>query len=134
MTLHISLSIVTYSLVTLSTLWALVLALQSYLLHNKIHSDWVIHYFPPLQIMESRLFQMIVLDLLLLSFTFISGLMLIEELAPRLVHKIALSIVALCILGILLWRYYCGWHRTILRSLILICLIFSLLYWNTWYS
>ena len=74
--------------------------------------------FPPLQAMESLLFQMISTGLLFLSVSLLSGFIFIEDLfAQHLVHKTILSIVAWFIFSsLLIGRKRYGWRgKTAIR-------------------
>ncbi len=57
-TLHILSGIIAYSLLSISALQALFLAFQDYKLRHK-HPGWVMQKLPPLQVMETLLFQII---------------------------------------------------------------------------
>ena len=116
-TLHIFFSIIAYSLLSISALQALFLAIQDYQLHHK-HPGWVMQKLPPLQVMETLLFQMIALGVVLLSLSLISGIIFLEDLfAQHLVHKTVLSIMAWCIFAMLLWgHWHYGWRgKTVIR-------------------
>ncbi len=116
-TLHILFSIVAYSLLSISVLQALFLALQDYQLHHK-HPGWVMQKLPPLQVMETLLFQMIALGFVLLSLSLISGIIFLEDIfAQHLVHKTVLSIIAWSVFAMLLWGHWrYGWRgKTAIR-------------------
>jgi ABC-type uncharacterized transport system permease subunit len=67
---------------------------------------------PPLQTMESLLFEMIAVGFVLLSLALLSGFSFLEDMfAQRQVHKTVLSIIAWFVFGTLLWgRYRFGWR------------------------
>lgn len=116
-TLHVLTSFTAYSLLSISAIQAIFLAIQDYQLHHK-HPGWVIQKLPPLQVMETLLFQMITLGFLLLSLSLISGIIFLEDIfAQHLVHKTVLSIVAWCVFGTLLWGHWrYGWRgKTAIR-------------------
>jgi len=116
-TLHILFSIVAYSLLSISALQALFLAFQDYQLHRK-RPGWVMQKLPPLQLMETLLFQMIALGFILLSLSLVSGFIFLEDIfAQHLVHKTVLSSVAWCVFAILLWGHWrYGWRgKTAIR-------------------
>jgi len=116
-TLHILASILAYSLLSISALQALFLALQDYQLHHK-HPGWVMQRLPPLQVMEKLFFQMITVGFGLLSLSLISGLVFLDDLfAQHLAHKTVLSTMAWCIFAILLWGHWrYGWRgKTAIR-------------------
>ncbi|MCI0400422.1 MAG: cytochrome c biogenesis protein CcsA [Gammaproteobacteria bacterium] len=108
---HVLLSVIAYSLLTIAAFQALLLAIQDRQLRNK-RPVRIIHALPPLQTMETLLFQIIGIGFFLLSLSLISGLMFVEDLfAQHLVHKTVLSIVAWLVFAVLLWgRWHFGWR------------------------
>ena len=114
---HIILSILAYSLLSIAALQAALLYIQDRHLHNKQPGGFI-RALPPLQTMESLLFQMIGLGFVVLSLALLSGGVAIEDLfAQHLVHKTVLSILAWIVFGVLLWgRWQFGWRgRTAIR-------------------
>jgi len=114
---HILTSILAYSMLSIAAVQAILLYIQDTHLHNK-HPGGFIRALPPLETMETLLFQMIGLGFLVLSISLLSGLPYIDNLLEqRLVHKTVLSVVAWLIFGVLLfgrWRF--GWRgRTAIR-------------------
>ncbi len=109
--IHIILSISAYSLLMISTVQALMLAVQERLIKEK-RATIIMHTLPPLQVMESLLIQIIVIGFFLLSLSLASGTMFIDDLlAQHLAHKTVLSIAAWIIYAILLWgRWSAGWR------------------------
>jgi len=115
--LHILLSIISYSLLALAALQAILLSFQERHLHNH-HPGGLIRALPPLQTMEVLLFQMIRAGFILLSLALFSGILLLEDLfAQHLAHKTILSIIAWAVFATLLWgRHTQGWRgRTATR-------------------
>ncbi len=116
--IHIFFSILAYSLLSISALQAIFLAIQDYQLRRR-HPGWVFQMlFPPLRIMEKLLFQLIAVGFGLLSMSLISGLFFLEDIfAQHLVHKTVLSIIAWCVFAILLWGHWqFGWRgKTAIR-------------------
>jgi ABC-type uncharacterized transport system permease subunit len=116
--IHIFFSVLAYSLLTISALQTIFLAIQDYQLHRR-HPGWVFQMlFPPLQIMEKLLFQLIAMGFGLLSISLISGLLFLKDIfAQHLVHKTVLSIMAWCVFAILLWGHWqFGWRgKTAIR-------------------
>ena len=111
MNTHILSSIIAFSLLTIAAFQALLLAVQNSQL--KSHNPGrLMLAFPPLQAMESLLFQMISAGLLFLSVSLLSGFIFIEDLfAQHLVHKTLLSIVAWIIFSsLLIGRKRYGWR------------------------
>ena len=109
--IHILLSICAYSLLMISAMQALILALQEKMLKAK-RAAKVINILPPLQVMENLLVQLIVIGFFLLSLSLASGLMFINDLfGQHLVHKTILSMIAWVTYCILLWgRWARGWR------------------------
>jgi len=115
--IHILLSIIAYSLLSIAALQAILLAIQDQHLHNK-HPGGFIRMLPPLQTMETLLFQMIALGFILQSLSLISGFVFLDDIfAQHLAHKTVLSIVAWLVFAILLWgRWRFGWRgKTAIR-------------------
>ncbi len=115
--IHILLSFLAYSTLSIAAIQALLLAVQEKHLHNK-HPGGFIRALPPLQTMESLLFQMITLGFVLQSLSLISGFIYIEDIfAQHLVHKTILSMLAWAVYAILLWgRWHYGWRgKTAIR-------------------
>jgi ABC-type uncharacterized transport system permease subunit len=109
--LHILLSVLAYSLLTLAAFQAVMLSMQDYYLRKKKPTR-IMQYLPPLQVMESLLFQIIAAGFFLLSLSLLSGFMFMQDItAQHLIHKTALSIVAWLVFLILLsGRWYFGWR------------------------
>lgn len=115
--LHIFISLLAYSLLSLAALLALVLAMQNKHLHNH-HPGGVLRALPPLKHMESLLFQVIGVGFSLLSVALLTGFIYLDDIfAQHQVHKTTLSLVAWLIFAILLWgRVQFGWRgRTAIR-------------------
>lgn len=109
--LHVLTSMLAYSLLTLASGQALLLAVQDTHLRRH-HPGGFVRALPPLQTMESLLFEMISLGFVLLSVSLLTGFLYLEDMfAQHLVHKTVLSIVAWLTFAILLWgRYRFGWR------------------------
>ena len=108
---HILLSLAAYSLFTLAAVQAIVLAIQEQQLRQR-HLAGLMRKLPPLQTMETALFQLIGGGFILLTIGLLTGVLFIEDIfAQHLVHKTALSIVAWCVFATLLWgRWQYGWR------------------------
>ena len=111
MNLHILSSIIAFSLLTIAAFQALLLALQDKQLKNH-NPGRLMLALPPLQAMESLLFQIIGLGVLLLSFSLLSGFFFIEDLfAQHLAHKTLFSLIAWAIFSsLLIGRERYGWR------------------------
>jgi ABC-type uncharacterized transport system permease subunit len=111
LTIHILVSMLAYSLFTLASVQAVLLAIQDHHLRQR-HPGGFIRALPPLQTMESLLFEMIAVGFVLLSLALLSGFAFLENMfEQRLAHKTVLSIIAWVVFGTLLWgRYRFGWR------------------------
>ena len=109
--IHILLSICAYSLLMISAIQALMLALQEKLIKEK-RAFIVMSKLPPLQIMEALLIQIIIIGFFMLSLSLVSGTMFIDDIfRQHLAHKTILSIMAWFIYATLLWgRWSAGWR------------------------
>ena len=114
---HILTSLLAYSILGLAVLQAILHAIQDHHLRNRSPGGFI-RALPPLQTMESLLFQMIATGFTLLTLALVTGALFIEDIfAQQLVHKTTLSIIAWCVFAILLWgRWRFGWRgRTAIR-------------------
>ena len=110
---HILLSILAYSMFTIAALQAGFLAFQNYQLRHR-HAASVIKRFPPLQDMESFLFELLWAGQILLSLGIVAGFMFVEDMwAQGLPHKTVFSLLAWTVFSVLLWgRHQLGWRGT----------------------
>jgi len=108
---HILTSLLAYSILGLAVLQAVLLAVQDHHLRNR-NPGGFIRALPPLQTMESLLFQMITTGFVLLTLALVTGALFLEDIfAQHLVHKTTLSIIAWGVFAILLWgRWRFGWR------------------------
>lgn len=111
MNLHILSSIIAFSLLNIAALQALLLALQEQQLRRHQPKRLMLAL-PPLQAMETLLFQMLGTGVLFLSIALFSGFLFVENLfAQHLAHKTVLSICAWLIFsGLLAGRIRYGWR------------------------
>ena len=111
MSTHVLTSILAFSLLNIAALQAVLLAIQDQQLRHH-HPKRLMLALPPLQAMESLLFQIIATGLVFLTISLISGFVFIEDLfAQHLVHKTVLSILAWIIFsGLLFGRLRYGWR------------------------
>jgi len=115
--IHILFSVLAYSMFVLAAVQAVLLAIQERHLRNRQPGGFI-RALPPLQIMETMLFQMIGTGFALLTIALLTGFFFLEDIfAQQLVHKTSLSIAAWIIFGVLLWgRWRFGWRgRTAIR-------------------
>jgi ABC-type uncharacterized transport system permease subunit len=125
---HILLSLAAYSLFTLAAIQAIVLAVQEQQLKQR-HLAGLIRKLPPLQSMESTLFQLISSGFILLSIGLTAGVFFIDDIfAQHLAHKTVLSLIAWCVFATLLWqRWRNGLRGKTAIKWILIGFVFLLL-------
>ena len=117
LTSHILTSLLAYSILGLAVLQAILLAIQDNHLRNRSPGGFI-RSLPPLQTMESLLFQMIATGFALLTLALVTGALFLEDIfAQHLVHKTTLSIIAWAVFAVLLWgRWRFGWRgRTAIR-------------------
>jgi len=108
---HILLSVLAYSAMTMAAFQALMLAFQNYQLRHKHPTGWI-RLLPPLQTMEALLFELLWAGQSLLTLAIISGAIYVEDLfAQHLAHKTVFSLIAWCFYATLLWGHYkWGWR------------------------
>lgn len=108
---HVLLSILAYSLLTIATLQALFLAFQNYRLKHK-RDLAPLRLMPPLQTMETLLFEMLWGGQILLTAAIISGVIFLQDIfAQHVAHKAVFTLIAWVIYSVLLWgRHSLGWR------------------------
>ena len=109
--LHILISILAYSVLSIAAIQAILLAIQNKYLRNK-HPGGFIRSFPPMETMESLLFKMIGVGFVLQSISLVTGMLYLENMFEQhLAHKTILSIVSWFVFAVLLWgRWRFGWR------------------------
>jgi ABC-type uncharacterized transport system permease subunit len=109
--MHIIVSLLAYSLLSIAALQAIALGVQDHQLKHR-HPGGLIRALPPLAQMDHMLFRFIAAGLLLLSVALITGAAYLDDIfAQHLVHKTVLSIVAWVVFAVLLighWKL--GWR------------------------
>jgi len=114
---HILLSVVAFSLLSIGALQAVLLAIQERQLRNH-RPNGFISALPPMESMESLLFQIILIGFIVLTLALFNGLLDLKDMfAQHLVHKTVLSLFAWLVFATLLWgRWRYGWRgRTAIR-------------------
>ncbi len=108
---HVMLSIIAYSLLTIATLQAILLNYQTTQLKAH-HVKSVLGIFPPLQTMETLLFDMVWAGFVLLSLSIGTGAVFIDNMFEQhLTHKTAFSVISWLIYATLLFgRHALGWR------------------------
>lgn len=115
--IHILISVAAYSVLSIAAVQAVLLTVHDHYLRNKRPGGFI-RALPPLQSMETLLFQMIALGFILQTISLVTGFTFLENmLAQHLVHKTVLSLIAWMVFAILLWgRWKFGWRgRTAIR-------------------
>ena len=130
MLMHISSSILAYAVLTLAAIQSALVALQDHQLRHR-HTRGVVQILPPLQLMEKMLFELLLVGVLLLTVSIVTGFVFVEDIfAQHLVHKTVLTLVAWLLFSILLWGHYqLGWRsqtavRFTLAGFVLLMLAF----------
>jgi ABC-type uncharacterized transport system permease subunit len=133
MLLHICSSILAYAVLTLAAIQSALLSLQDRQLKQR-HTTGIIQILPPLQLMESMLFELLWIGVSLLTIAIVSGFVFIDDIfAQSLVHKTVLTIVAWVLFSTLLWGHYqLGWRsRTAVRLTLSGFLLLMLAFWGS---
>lgn len=109
---HIVLSLAAYCVLFMAAIQAILLNVQNReLKHKSLNRIWV-SVLPPLQTMESLLFDLLLLGFILLTVALFLGFVSVDNLlAQHLVHKTFFSILSWFLFGILLFgRWHMGWR------------------------
>ena len=123
---HILLSIIAYSLLAVASLQALFMAYIDQQIRAK-QSSRFLSGMPPLQQLETLLFRFILVGLLVLTASLISGFIYLDDLfGQHVAHKTVLSLLAWLLFTILvLGHHFLGWRG---RTAVRLCLVaFTLL-------
>ena len=107
---HIVLSIIAYGLLAIAALQAVMLSFGDYeLKHRKFG---LVRHLPPLQTMESLLFELLWAGLIFLTLSIVSGFIFLDDIYnPGLIHHTSITMVAWIVFSILLWvRHQLGWR------------------------
>lgn len=115
--IHIVLSTLALIVLVGAAFQALLLASQEWMLKHK-QAIGFIQYFPPLEVMETYLFTLISIAIILLTLVLTSSLILFHPIfGQRLWQKILLSLLAWgVLLMLLIGRSYFGWRGKIAIS------------------
>lgn len=109
--LHIGSSILAYAVLTLAALQAVAVAIQDRQLRHR-HTRGLVRMLPPLELMETMLFELIWFGLALLTLSIASGTLFIDDMfAQNVAHKTILTLCAWMVFAVLLWgRHQLGWR------------------------
>ncbi|KAA1172026.1 cytochrome C assembly protein [Marinobacter salinexigens] len=108
---HIALSVTAYSLFTLAAIQAILLYFQNrQLKHN--YNSLLVRNLPPLQTMESLLFELVWAGVVMLTLAIGTGALFVKDLfAQDLAHKTIFSLLSLLVfVSLLVGRYTKGWR------------------------
>lgn len=108
---HVFSSILAYAVFSLAAAQAALVAAQDYQLRHR-HTRGIVQILPPLQLMETMLFELLLVGVILLSIAIVSGILFIDDIfAQSLVHKTVLTLLAWLMFSVLLWGHYqLGWR------------------------
>ncbi len=127
---HISSSLLAYAVLTLAAAQAALVAAQDFQLRHR-HTLGIVQILPPLQLMESMLFELLWVGVGLLTVSIISGFIFLDDMfAQHVVHKTVLTVLAWLLFSILLWGHtQLGWRsqtavRLTLAGFVLLMLAF----------
>ena len=111
MLLHIGSSILAYAVLSLAAAQAAAVAALDYQLRHH-HTRGLVQVLPPLQLMETMLFELLRVGLLLLTVAIGSGMLFLDDIfAQSLVHKTVLTMSAWALFAVLLWGHHqLGWR------------------------
>ncbi|MDJ0879614.1 MAG: cytochrome c biogenesis protein CcsA [Halieaceae bacterium] len=111
---HITTSILAYAVLAIAAVQAGAVAAQDYQLRHR-QTRGLVQLLPPLQLMESILFEIVWVGLALLTVAIASGFIFIDDIfAQHLVHKTVLSICAWLLFATLLWGHHqLGWRSQV---------------------
>jgi ABC-type uncharacterized transport system permease subunit len=131
--LHIVSSLLAYSLLSIAAINAIMLAAQDYALRHPrlIHR---LEFLPPLAVIETIMFRLILAGWLLLTLSLASGMAFVDNLfAQHLVHKTGLSVLSWVLFGLLLLgRWRLGWRgRRAVRWTLIAMTVLALSYFGS---
>ena len=111
MIVHIGSSVVAYALLTLAAIQSALVAVQDHQLKSN-HTRGIVQILPPLQLMESMLFELLWVGVAMLTVAIASGAVFVDDIfAQHLAHKTVLTIIAWLLFSLLLWGHYqLGWR------------------------
>lgn len=114
---HVLFSILAYAVLGIAAAQAILIRIQDHQLKEG-HIRGIMRLFPPVQVMETMLFEAIWVGEILLTIAIASGFFYVDNLfAQHLVHKTVLTLIAWIVFAILLTgRHLRGWRgRTAIR-------------------
>ncbi|WP_417615938.1 cytochrome C assembly family protein [Oceanisphaera sp.] len=130
--LHIGLGLMSYSLLVIASLLAILLGFLNNRL--KAHKLSNLPAMPPLMTIERYLFRLIFAGVILLTLSISSGLFFLQDMfGPGKAHKAILTILAWCVYVGLLWGHHrLGWRgRKVIWSSVVGSLLLTLAYFGS---
>jgi ABC-type uncharacterized transport system permease subunit len=111
MLLHIASSILAYAVLTLAAAQSALLSIQDHQLRHR-HTRGIVQILPPLQLMETMLFELLWIGVSLLTIAIASGFVFVDDIfAQHVAHKTVFTIGAWVLFSTLLWGHYrLGWR------------------------
>ncbi|WP_111657371.1 cytochrome C assembly family protein [Isoalcanivorax indicus] len=111
MAIHVLLSILAYAVLAIAAAQSLLLLIQHRQLKSG-HIRGVMRVFPPIQVMETMLFELLWAGALLLTAAMVAGFLYVDDLlAQRVAHKTLLTLLAWALFVTLLaGRHFLGWR------------------------
>lgn len=108
--LHIGLGLLSYSLLAIASLLAILLGFLDHRL--KSHKLTNLPSMPPLMTLERYLFKLIFFGVVILTLSISSGLFFLHDMfSPGKAHKAIFTIIAWCVYVVLLWGHHrLGWR------------------------
>jgi ABC-type uncharacterized transport system permease subunit len=108
---HVMISVIAYALLTIATGQAVLVSMQDKRLKER-NTGGLLRALPPLKVMESVLFQLLLASFIFLSLALMTGFFFLDDMfAQRMVHKTILSVVAWCLIaGLLTGHLRWGWR------------------------
>lgn len=109
--LHILLAVVTFSVLSFAGIQAILLALMDQQLHKKLRLDWL-DRLPPLDTMETLLFQMISIGFVLLTLLLLSSVYFYYgSIGSVFLSKTLMAALSWLVFAVLIWgRCFLGWR------------------------
>lgn len=130
--LHIGLGLMSYSLLAIASLLAILLGFLNNRLKN--HKLTNLPAMPPLMTIERYLFRLIFVGVVLLTLSISSGLFFLQDMfSPTKAHKAVLTILAWCVYVGLLWGHHrLGWRgRKVIWTSVAGSLLLTLAYFGS---
>ena len=130
---HISLSLLAYCVLIISTLYAV----QFYFIDKRLKRKdlAIVHsHLPPLMVVERQLYQLLTLGTILLTFALLSGFIFLEGMfASEFIHKTVLSLIAWLIFTVVtVGHLRQGWRgKPVVFSIMIAAFILSLAYFGS---